>query len=51
MFSTKLGIGTHSITAVYNGSANDLASTSAAVTQVVNGPGPQPPPCQPGRCM
>ncbi len=49
--TTKLGIGTHSITAVYNGSANDLTSISAVVTQVVNGPTPPPPPCLPGRCM
>lgn len=36
-FSTAaLASGTHSITAVYSGDANDLASTSAVLTQTVN---------------
>jgi hypothetical protein len=36
-FSTStLAVGTHSVTAVYNATANDLASTSAAVSQVIN---------------
>jgi Bacterial Ig-like domain (group 3) len=33
---SSLGLGDHSITAVYNGDANYLASTSAMVTQVVD---------------
>ena len=35
-----LTVGTHSITAVYNGDTNFNASTSAAVSQVVNNPTP-----------
>jgi len=34
--NSALGAGTHSITAVYAGNGNDLASTSAALTQTVN---------------
>src|SRR5206468_956054 len=34
---STLAAGSHSLTAAYGGSANFLASTSAAVTQVVNG--------------
>ena len=34
--TTTLAIGTHSMTAVYNATADDLASTSAAVSQVIN---------------
>jgi hypothetical protein len=49
--SVKFAVGSHSITAVYNGSANYSASTSAVVTEVVNFPGSQPPPCKPGTCM
>jgi hypothetical protein len=33
--TTKLAVGTHSITAEYNGSTDDNASTSVALTQVV----------------
>jgi hypothetical protein len=33
---SSLPVGAHSITAVYSGDANDLASTSAAVVQTVN---------------
>jgi len=36
LFSIPLTHGTHSITAAYVGSANDLASTSAILTQTVN---------------
>jgi hypothetical protein len=34
--TSGLAVGTHSIVAVYNGSTNDQASTSAALSQVVN---------------
>jgi len=34
--TTKLVAGAHSITAVYNGDADYLTSTSAAITQTVN---------------
>jgi hypothetical protein len=34
--TTKLGVGTESITAVYNGSSSFMTSTSAALSQVVN---------------
>jgi len=34
--TSGLAVGTHSIVAVYNGSTNDLTSTSAALSQVVN---------------
>jgi uncharacterized delta-60 repeat protein len=34
--TAALAAGTHSITATYNGDANDLSSTSAALTQTVN---------------
>jgi hypothetical protein len=35
---TSLGVGTHPITAVYNGSVSETGSTSPAVNQVVNAP-------------
>jgi hypothetical protein len=35
--TTKLAAGTHSITAIYNGGINFTGSTSAALTQTVNG--------------
>ena len=42
---TTLAAGSHSLTAAYAGSLDFLASTSAAVTQVVNAaPAPAPPP-------
>ncbi|MDB5352689.1 MAG: hypothetical protein JWN86_3936 [Planctomycetota bacterium] len=34
--TSDLGVGTHSITAVYNGDASNFASTSSAMTQTVN---------------
>jgi uncharacterized delta-60 repeat protein len=34
--TTTLAVGTHSITAVYGGDSNDMGSTSAALSQVVN---------------
>jgi hypothetical protein len=34
--TTSLAVGTHSITASYGGSANDLASTSSALQEVIN---------------
>ena len=34
--TTGLSVGTHSIDAVYNGSTDDLTSTSASLSQVVN---------------
>jgi hypothetical protein len=43
-FTTSLAVGTHSITAVYSGDADDATSTSPAVQQVVNNGGPAPPP-------
>jgi len=44
-FTTSvLTLGTHSITAVYSGDANNLTSTSPVVLQVVNAAGPPPPP-------
>jgi parallel beta-helix repeat protein len=36
-FTSALGVGSHTITAVYGGDTNFTGSTSAAVTQVVNG--------------
>jgi hypothetical protein len=36
MYLSTLSVGPHSITAVYSGDANDLGSTSAAVTETVN---------------
>ena len=43
--TSALAVGTHAITATYGGDADDSASTSAPVNQVVNGGGggPQPP--------
>src|SRR6266478_4136031 len=41
---TTLAAGTHSLTAAYGGSLDFLASTSAAVSQVVNAAAPAPPP-------
>ena len=43
--TSALAVGTHPITATYGGDADDSASTSAPVNQVVNGGGggPQPP--------
>lgn len=35
---TTLGVGPHTITATYNGDANNIGSTSSAVTQVVASP-------------
>jgi len=43
--------GTHPITAVYSGDANNLTSTSPVVQQVVNAPGPPPPPPVPGQAI
>jgi uncharacterized delta-60 repeat protein len=34
--TTTLAVGTHSITAVYGGDSNDMGSTSASLSQVVN---------------
>jgi hypothetical protein len=45
--TSALTQGTHSITAVYSGDANNLTSTSPVVQQVVNAPGPPPPPPPP----
>lgn len=39
--TTSLGVGTHSITATYGGDANVNASTSSAVSQVINANGAQ----------
>jgi hypothetical protein len=47
----KLAAGQHSITAAYQGSVNDMISTSAVVTVVINAVDPPSPPCKPGRCM
>jgi hypothetical protein len=47
----KLAAGQHSITAAYQGSVNDMISTSAVVTVVINAVDPPPPPCKPGTCM
>ena len=44
MVVSTLTAGNHSLTAVYGGSLDFLASTSTAVTQVVNAAGPPPPP-------
>ena len=41
---STLAAGSHSLTAAYGGSLDFLASTSAAVTQVVNAAAPAPPP-------
>jgi len=45
--TSALTQGTHPITAVYSGDANNLTSTSPGVQQVVNAPGPPPPPPPP----
>src|SRR5437867_1243163 len=42
--TSALATGSHSLTAAYGGSLDFLASTSAAVTQVVNAAAPAPPP-------
>src|SRR5216117_4088033 len=42
--TSALATGSHSLTAVYSGSLDFSASTSAAVTQVVNAAAPAPPP-------
>src|SRR5437867_1294825 len=45
LVTSALATGSHSLTAVYSGDDDFLASTSAAVTQVVNAaPAPAPPP-------
>jgi hypothetical protein len=49
--TSALTQGTHPITAVYSGDANNLTSTSPVVQQVVNAPGPPPPPPVPGQAI
>src|SRR5262249_62067805 len=47
MGRSTLTAGSHPLTAVYSGSLDFLTSTSAVVTQVVNGVGAPPPPVAP----
>jgi hypothetical protein len=42
--TSSLGAGSHGITAVYSGDANNAASTSSALLQIVVAPAPGPPP-------
>ncbi len=49
--TSALTQGTHPITAVYGGDANNLTSTSPVVQQVVNAAGPPPPPPAPGQAI
>jgi hypothetical protein len=45
--TSSLAVGTHPVTAVYSGDANNLASTSPVLNQVVNpAGGPAPPPAE-----
>src|SRR5262249_58508515 len=47
LVTSTLATGSHPLTAVYSGSLDFLTSTSAVVTQVVNGVAPPPPPVAP----